>query len=140
LEKVRAVEERRSAFESLFGLGGVHVRAGSTGDLSVTVRSVYDSTAFADEIREEIDRAGDATRTAFDGYVEATPVDAATDGVVDADESDAPVLDAEGSVESLDAADATFAEAEPRSDGGTDAQIPDADADDVDAGPGHDHS
>jgi membrane protein YdbS with pleckstrin-like domain len=141
LEKVRAVEERRSAFESLFGLGGVHVRAGSTGDLSVTVRSVYDSTAFADEIREEIDRTGDATRTAFDGYVEATPVDAATDDAVDADESDAPsVLDAEGSVESLDAADATFAEAEPRSDGGTDEPIPDADSGGAGADTGHDHS
>jgi hypothetical protein len=55
LEKVRAVEERRSALDTLLGLGNVHVRAGGTGDLSVTVRSVYESTEFADAVREELD-------------------------------------------------------------------------------------
>lgn len=72
LDKVRAVRERRSFVDTLFGLGNVYVRAGATGDLSVTVESVYDSTEFADEIRREMDRdradeatgrAGSETRT-----------------------------------------------------------------------------
>jgi hypothetical protein len=49
--KVRAVEERRSAWDSLFGLGGVAVRSGAAGSLTVSIDDVYDSTEFADEIR-----------------------------------------------------------------------------------------
>lgn len=63
LEKVRAVRERRSFLDTLFGLGDVYVRAGATGDLSVTVRSVYDSTEFADAIRREMDGASGAGGT-----------------------------------------------------------------------------
>jgi hypothetical protein len=54
LEHVRAVEERRSAWDSLFGLGSVHVRSGATGDLSVTAADVYEPGAFADAIRDEL--------------------------------------------------------------------------------------
>lgn len=73
LEKVRAVRERRSFVDALYGLGGVEVRAGASGDLSVSVRSVADSTQFADAIRREMDGAdgngevespGDETRVA----------------------------------------------------------------------------
>lgn len=53
-EKVRAVEERRSAWDSLFGLGDVRVRSGASGELTVSVDDVYDSTAFADRIRTEL--------------------------------------------------------------------------------------
>jgi membrane protein YdbS with pleckstrin-like domain len=67
LEKVRAVEERRSILDTLFGLGNVHVRAGATGDLSVTVRSVYDSTPFADAIRDEMDGQSGVPTRAADG-------------------------------------------------------------------------
>jgi hypothetical protein len=55
LEKVRAVREHRSFVDALFGLGSVGVRAGASGDLSVSVRAIYDSTAFADAIRREMD-------------------------------------------------------------------------------------
>lgn len=55
LEKVRAVRERRSFVDTLFGLGGVGVRAGASGDLSVSIHAIYDSTEFADAIRREMD-------------------------------------------------------------------------------------
>jgi membrane protein YdbS with pleckstrin-like domain len=58
LGKVRAVRERRSFLDTLFGLGSVRVRAGASGDLSVTVRSVADSTEFADAVRREMDGSG----------------------------------------------------------------------------------
>ncbi|WP_224450283.1 PH domain-containing protein [Haloprofundus salilacus] len=54
LEKVRAVEERRSMRESIAGLGSVHVRAGASGGLTVTINDVYDSTKFADVIRAQL--------------------------------------------------------------------------------------
>ncbi|MFC4360130.1 PH domain-containing protein [Halobium salinum] len=54
LEKVRAVEERQSMWDALFGLGRVYVRAGATGDLTITVGDVYDSTPYADEIRAHL--------------------------------------------------------------------------------------
>jgi membrane protein YdbS with pleckstrin-like domain len=56
LDKVRAVEERQSAWDALFGLGSVSVRAGASGDLSVTVRSVYEPADFADVIRDRLGR------------------------------------------------------------------------------------
>jgi membrane protein YdbS with pleckstrin-like domain len=58
LEKVRAVEERQSAWDALFGLGNVHVRAGSAGGMTVGIRSVYDSAAFADTVRDQLGRVG----------------------------------------------------------------------------------
>ena len=63
LEKVRAVEERQSAWDALFGLGNVYVRAGATGGLTVTVRSVYDSAEFADAIRDRLGHAGESSST-----------------------------------------------------------------------------
>lgn len=134
LEKVRAVEERQSVVDTLFGLGNVYVRAGATGNLSVTVRSVYDSAAFADEIRDEIDRTVNGTDRDADrldgAFVEATPVDSASD--------DGSVLDVDGSVEPLSTtdADAAFPDPEPWSDGGTVGSIPapEGDATDVPSG------
>lgn len=131
LEKVRAVEERQSVVDALFGLGNVYVRAGSTGNLSVTVRSVYDSAAFADEIRDEIDRTVNGTDRGADrldgAFVEATPVDPVSD--------DGSILDVEGSVEPLSATDAeaAFPDAEPWSDGGTVESIPAPEGDATDA-------
>lgn len=119
LEKVRAVEERRSPLDALFGLGDVHVRAGSTGDLSVTVRSVCDSTAFADEIRAEIDRVGDSDRVEGEVRVDATPVETTND------DYERSVIDVDGSVRSLSPTDdPTPTDAEPLSDGGTVESIP----------------
>lgn len=53
-EKVRGVEERRSAWDSLFGLGDVSVRSGASGELTVSVDDVYDPTEFADRVRTEL--------------------------------------------------------------------------------------
>ncbi|MBX0286271.1 PH domain-containing protein [Haloarcula salinisoli] len=52
--KVRAVEERRSAWDSLFGLGNVAVRSGSGGQLTVAVEEVYESGALAETIRDQV--------------------------------------------------------------------------------------
>jgi len=54
LQKVRGVEEHRSAWDSLFGLGNVTVRAGASGSLSVSVEQVYEPAAFADLVRREL--------------------------------------------------------------------------------------
>jgi membrane protein YdbS with pleckstrin-like domain len=90
LDKVRAVEERQSAWDALFGLGSVSVRAGASGDLSVTVRSVYDPDEFADVIRDRLGRVDEKQTTSPD---EGDPARAAdrqqrpettpADGVVD---------------------------------------------------------
>jgi len=50
-DKVRGVEERKSVWESLVGLGNVRVSSGGGGSLQIIVRNVYSPTAFADEIR-----------------------------------------------------------------------------------------
>ena len=52
-EQVRGVEERRSVFESLVGLGNVLVRSGGGADLEVNVRNIYDSSEFADTVRQQ---------------------------------------------------------------------------------------
>ena len=52
-EQVRGVEERRSVFESLVGLGNVEVRSGGGADLEVNVRNIYDSSEFANTIRQQ---------------------------------------------------------------------------------------
>lgn len=54
LAKVRAVEERKSIWETLVGLGNVRVASGGGAGLEVTVRNIYSSTGFADEIRSRI--------------------------------------------------------------------------------------
>ena len=91
LEKVRAVRERRSALDALFGLGDVRVRAGATGDLSVTVRAVYESTEFADEVRREMGRAtGGAVPDEGD---DRSPTPAGAAGVASDDEASARSAD-----------------------------------------------
>jgi membrane protein YdbS with pleckstrin-like domain len=82
LDKVRAVEERQSAWEALFGLGNVAVRAGASGGLSVTIRSVYDSAEFADTIRDRLGRldeepTGEAAAT--DSGATDSPADSPTE-------------------------------------------------------------
>ncbi|MFC6974136.1 PH domain-containing protein [Halomicroarcula sp. GCM10025709] len=54
LEKVRGVEERRSAWESLFGLGTVAVRSGASGGLTVSVGEIYEPSEFADLVRSKL--------------------------------------------------------------------------------------
>ena len=95
LEKVRAVRERRSFVDALFGLGSVGVRAGASGDLSVPVRAIYDSTAFADAIRREMD--GPAEPGDTEGETAGDPEDE-TAGVLAWD--DVAVTETEDDVES----------------------------------------
>lgn len=54
LDKVKSVQERKSALESIFGLGNVTVSSGGAGSLSVTIRGIYDSTKFADLVRKNL--------------------------------------------------------------------------------------
>ncbi|WP_372909794.1 PH domain-containing protein [Salinigranum sp.] len=89
LDKVRAVEERQSAWEALFGLGNVAVRAGASGDLSVTVRSVYDSAEFADTIRDRLDRV-DETPTGEATVTDSESTDAPTGSSAEPDAADSP--------------------------------------------------
>ena len=51
-EKVRGVEERRSVWEVLAGLGNVRVASGEGRTLEVVVRNIAAPTEFADEVRE----------------------------------------------------------------------------------------
>lgn len=51
LEKVRGVQERKSIFEAIVGLGNVRVASGGGGSLEIVVRNIYSTTKFADEIR-----------------------------------------------------------------------------------------
>ncbi|MFC6863009.1 PH domain-containing protein [Halomicroarcula sp. GCM10025817] len=50
-EKVRGVEERKSIWEALVGLGSVRVASGGGGTLEIVIQNIYSPTAFADEIR-----------------------------------------------------------------------------------------
>ena len=50
--KVRGVEERKSLWEALVGLGNVSVSSGGGRELRIVIRNIYSPTAFADEIRE----------------------------------------------------------------------------------------
>jgi len=50
-EKVRAVEERKSLWEALVGLGNVRVASGGGGALKIDIRNIYSPADFADEIR-----------------------------------------------------------------------------------------
>lgn len=51
-DKVRGVEERRSIWETIVGLGNVCVASGGGGTLELVVRNVYSPTEFADEVRD----------------------------------------------------------------------------------------
>lgn len=53
-DKVRGVEERKSFWETLVGLGNVRVASGGGGTLEVVIRNIYSPTNFADEIRNLI--------------------------------------------------------------------------------------
>jgi membrane protein YdbS with pleckstrin-like domain len=91
LGKVRGVEERRSAWDSLFGLGNVRVRAGGSGELTVSVDGVYDSTEFADVIRDEVRATEGPAEGSPDRSVETAPGegerDAGDEGGFDPDSS-----------------------------------------------------
>ena len=50
-DKVRGVEENKSIWEVLVGLGNVRVASGGGATLEVVVRNIYSPTAFADEVR-----------------------------------------------------------------------------------------
>ena len=50
--KVRGVQERRTIWETLVGLGNVRVASGGGGTLEIVVRNVYSPTQFADRVRE----------------------------------------------------------------------------------------
>jgi uncharacterized membrane protein YdbT with pleckstrin-like domain len=50
-EKVRGVEERRSVWETIVGLGNVRVASGGGGTLEVIVNNIYTPTEFADQVR-----------------------------------------------------------------------------------------
>jgi hypothetical protein len=50
-DKVRGVEERKSIWEAVVGLGTVHVASGGGGTLEVVIRNIYSPTEFADEVR-----------------------------------------------------------------------------------------
>jgi hypothetical protein len=116
-EKVRGVEERRSAWDSLFGLGDVAVRSGASGELTVSVDDVYDSTEFADVVRNEISPHADSGAGAAAG---GRGADGAEDGnggegTPTADESAAPTRE-----------DGAAADADPGED---DAETPTASGD-----------
>lgn len=51
-EKVRGVEERRTVWEALVGLGNIRVASGEGGTLEIVVRNVYRPTRFSDRIRD----------------------------------------------------------------------------------------
>lgn len=50
-DKVRGVEERRSIWETIVGLGNVRVASGGSGTLEVVVKNIYTPTEFADRVR-----------------------------------------------------------------------------------------
>lgn len=52
--KVKGVEESKSLWEALVGLGKVRVASGGGGTLEIVVKNIYSSTEFADEIRKAI--------------------------------------------------------------------------------------
>lgn len=52
LDKVRGVEERKSIWEALVGLGNVQVSSGGGRALQVKAKNIFKSTNFADKIRE----------------------------------------------------------------------------------------
>lgn len=142
-DKVRGVEERRTVWDSLFGLGNVNVRAGATGDLTITVDGIYESAPFADEIRAQLDDhdgpaggnddrvdAGDGEQArddgdAGDGTDDAgaeTPDDDADSG----DEAEAMAATSPGAADEATSGDATA----DRETGDDAAQADDSDAPD----------
>lgn len=109
--KVRGVEERRSAWDSLFGLGSIAVRSGASGELTVSVDGVYDPTEFADVVRDQL-RADADTAAASPSAEERSPADVAGEGGTDAEADGAD----DGATNGVAADDATPSESD-----GTDA-------------------
>lgn len=54
--KVRGVQQRKSLWETLVGLGNVTVSTGGGSTLTIRIRNVYNSTSFADTIRSNLQR------------------------------------------------------------------------------------
>jgi hypothetical protein len=55
IDKVRGVDERKTAIESVVGLGDVCIASGSGGGtLEISIRNIKRSTEFADEIRSRL--------------------------------------------------------------------------------------
>jgi hypothetical protein len=52
LDSIRSIEERKSLFEILARVGNVRIVSGSGRRLTITVRNIRDSTAFADTVRD----------------------------------------------------------------------------------------
>jgi hypothetical protein len=52
LNKVRGVEESKSIWEALVGLGNVQVFSGGGQSLQITAQNIFKSTSFADQIRK----------------------------------------------------------------------------------------
>ncbi len=56
LNKVRGIEERQSALETLVGLGNLRVASGGgSGSVLLVIRNVTDATGFADQFRDLTD-------------------------------------------------------------------------------------
>lgn len=51
-EKVRGVEQRKSIWEAVVGLGNVRVASGGGGALEIVINNIYRSNEFAGEIRD----------------------------------------------------------------------------------------
>lgn len=52
LEKIRAVDERKSLTEAMVGLGNIQIASGGGGgSVSIMMRNINDSTGFADKLR-----------------------------------------------------------------------------------------
>jgi hypothetical protein len=70
--KVRGVEERRTFWGSMLGIGYVVVRSGHGSGLAVSIGGIYDSDEFADTIRAQL---GSHTNEATDSVeTDAIPV------------------------------------------------------------------
>lgn len=53
-DKVRGVQERKSIWEALVGLGNVRVSTGGGSSLEIIIQNIYSPRQFADEIRNYI--------------------------------------------------------------------------------------
>lgn len=66
-EKVRAVQERRTLWDALYGIGSVAVRSGSEGSLTIEIDGVYESEDLAELIRDQLERDGRREPASDDG-------------------------------------------------------------------------
>lgn len=55
LDKIRGIEERKSLFEALVGLGNIRIASGGgSGAVRLTIRNIPDSKDFANEVRDRM--------------------------------------------------------------------------------------